>query len=230
MKQPELGDDIAPLAMAAWQASATDGARCAIPGCAEAPQLLTARQSLRHKLGDPGKEIDERIGIAGERRPESPGMGGEHMHAFSPRREHAPDLAVHAREIRHVLEHIRREHHIRAGVRQGDSEAVVIDDRKQPVGGVVRIRNFNGGDLEPAPQLERRLPVPAPISRTRACRKTARPARSSLRAARRGARNENMCSRPTPGCAAIQIFVATEPKKPKVNGVAMLQMRANPRG
>src|ERR1700687_1387034 len=90
MKQPELGDDIAPLAMAAWQASATDGARRAIPGCAEAPQLFTARQALRQKLGEPGKEINERIGIAGERRPETPGMGGEDMHAFSPRRGGAP--------------------------------------------------------------------------------------------------------------------------------------------
>src|SRR3984957_13398050 len=54
------------------------------------------------------------------------------------------------------------------------------------------------------------LPVPAPISRTRAPAGKNGTTRS-ISAARSASRcsYENMCSRPTLGCAAIQIFVAT---------------------
>ena len=65
-------------------------------------------------------------------------------------REHATDFGMHARKIRYVLEDVRREHDIDAGIRQRDGPAVIILDRKNPMGCIVRIRELDRADLKPA--------------------------------------------------------------------------------
>jgi hypothetical protein len=64
--------------------------------------------------------------------------------------EYATDFGVHARKIRYVLEDVRREHDVDAGIRQRDRAAVVVLDRKNPVGCIVRLRELDRADLKPA--------------------------------------------------------------------------------
>lgn len=80
------------------------------------------------------------------------------------------DFGVHARKIRYVLEDVRREYDVNAGIGQRDRPAVVILDRKNPMRGIVRIRELDRADLEPASlQFQRLLAGTGPdLENTRA--------------------------------------------------------------
>ena len=56
-----------------------------------------------------------------------------------------------------MFQHVRREHEVDAPVPQWNGPTVVILDRKNAVGGIVRIRDLDRGNLEAAPLQFQRL-------------------------------------------------------------------------
>ena len=78
-------------------------------------------------------------------------MSWDHVNAVSLRRQHASDLRVNPRQIGDVLQHVRREDDVEAGVRQGDGLAVVVLDREDAMARVIRIGDFDRGHGEATP-------------------------------------------------------------------------------
>src|SRR5215813_3823578 len=79
------------------------------------------------------------------------------MNASAARRQHAADLCMHAWKVCYVLQHVRREYDVDAGIRQWDGPTVVILDRKNAVGCIVRLRDLDRGNLEAPPLQFQRL-------------------------------------------------------------------------
>ena len=63
-------------------------------------------------------------------------------------RQHASDFGVHARKIRNVLQHVRRENDVDAGIGQRDRPAIVIRDGEDALRCIVRVGDLNRGDVE----------------------------------------------------------------------------------
>ena len=78
-------------------------------------------------------------------------MRGQNMNTNPARGEHTPKLGLDSHEMGNMLEHIRRIHDIDAGVCQRNSCAIIVEDGKNPMLGVVRSYHFNRRDTEAAP-------------------------------------------------------------------------------
>ena len=130
----------------------------------------------RHELRRRRRKERDRLEIGCQRGPKPPRVRRQDVNAMALWRKHAMDFGVHARKIRYVLEDVRREHDVDAGIRQRDGPAVVILDRKNPMGRIVRIRELDRADLKPAAlQFQSLLPGPgSDFENTRACWKQRR--------------------------------------------------------
>ena len=153
MKQPQLGDDIAALTVSSGQAEADRMPRGSVPRFPQSLQFGGARRCLRNKLRQRGRGKRDRLEVGRQRGPKPPGVGRKNVETAPARRQHPPDFGVHARKIGNMLQHVRRENDVDAGIGQGDAPAIVISDGEDTLRCVVRVGDLNRGNVE-TPALE----------------------------------------------------------------------------
>src|SRR5262245_21104798 len=125
-EQPQLAQRGAPFTVPARKQSAAYGSCGAIPRFTEAPPFGCSRKRTRQKVRQAGDQVERSVRIARDNGPKAPGGCGQDMDATPSLRQHALYFGMYANEIGDVLEHVRREHDIETGIREGQISAVVI--------------------------------------------------------------------------------------------------------
>jgi len=75
-------------------------------------------------------------------------MGGKNVETGPAWRQHPSDFGVHARKIRNVFQHVRRENNVDAGIGKRDRPAIVVRDGEYALHCIVRVGDLNRGNVE----------------------------------------------------------------------------------
>ena len=119
-----------------------------VPRFPQSLQLGGARRCLRKKPRQRRRGKRDRLEVRRQRGPKPPGVGRKDVETAPARRQHASDFGMHARKIRNVLQHVRRENDVDAGIGQGDRPAIVIRDGEDALRCIVRVGDLNRGNVE----------------------------------------------------------------------------------